>query len=103
MGEAVSRATPWALEALAIPGPSWPCSTEAATRPNKEHHDSLSFNWNTRVLPPANSTHLVLDSQFDRCRPAFASAHGERVTRQPEIERVPAIADAHVEARQLLR
>src|SRR5687767_8357543 len=53
--------------------------------------------------PGGELVNLVPDLKSDRCRVAFMSSHGERVVRKAQIERVPAIANPHVKARELLR
>jgi hypothetical protein len=46
---------------------------------------------------------LVVDTHGNRRRRAITPAHPERVARKPQVERMPSIADAHVEALHFLR
>jgi len=46
---------------------------------------------------------FVFDAQGNRRRPAITPPHPERVAREPQVERMPSIADAHVETLHFLR
>src|ERR1043166_1321469 len=45
---------------------------------------------------------VILESQIDRRRAAFSFPNRERIPREPQIERMAAIADAHVQALKFL-
>jgi hypothetical protein len=58
-----------------------------------------------RECPPAarELVYLVLEAQTNGCRAAVTSADDQGVTRQPHIERMPPIANTHIEAVHPLR